>query len=591
MQEPTTLSPLLITPGSLPAPPKETLAFPSDFDSILFWDGAVPAVTTPYNIDSVKATRNAYEKLVEIALSAQVQIKSSFQGSRPNVRNGLEKQIASAIDTQQSGTLEAAVKKKAIIVELLQRVRLNKSWSEAEEFFGIDALSLDSTESSDLFAASVDTEDFEGVSRSLYEGFLRSLTAAYVKRILIEAISILEDASKAADAAIHSALARGEAAYTFRLPISQSAQLGTVVGAITLHTANGWTFEAAIHKGIQLLTGLGDALLSRATAVGIGALFYSPSLGNGERYPQTALSLPGRTFMPELPSNLNEIAAAEGTIDLPYRIYGDLSQYTLVATPAEGRISEKVPVRVLAFDPTISSYSFTSNDTPPITLSFPIIRPGSSSTTSPARPAEVPIYTGITLTPLLVQPETLPAVELPDFRDCIYCFPSESGLPPIYVVFNSPYEGATTRGKYSGRLFNPAKAGGQILDLEWSSATVTQAGIDLVKLHTGRFSPSDGNAIMIERLEKILRGELAIMAIDKRFYTHELRELERFRAVGVADGVYPNDEGVIWNNTHSATLEDYKLKGDFELLYTPDAIAADEKQREKEYKQIGGIKR
>ncbi len=68
-------------------------------------------------------------------------------------------------------------------------------------------------------------------------------------------------------------------------------------------------------------------------------------------------------------------------------------------------------------------------------------------------------------------------------------------------------------------------------------------------------------------------------------------ELERFRAVGVADGVYPNDEGVIWNNTHTATLEDYKLKGDFELLYTPGAIAADEKQREKEYKQIGGVKR
>ncbi|WP_306108828.1 S-type pyocin domain-containing protein [Pseudomonas sp. H3(2019)] len=295
--------------------------------------------------------------------------------------------------------------------------------------------------------------------------------------------------------------------------------------------------------------------------------------------------------MPELPSNLNEIAAAEGTIDLPYRIYGDLSQYTLVATPTEGSIPAEVPVRALAFDPTTSSYSFTSNDTPPIVLSFPIIHLGSSSTTSPAEPAEVPIYTGVTLTPLLVQPETLPAVELPDFRDCIYCFPAETGLPPIYVVFNSPYEGATTRGKYSGRSFNPAKAGGPILDLDWTSATVTQAGIDLVKLHTGRFSPSDANDIMINRLEKILRGELAISAVDKRFYTHELRELERFRALAVADGVNPTDDGVIWNNTHAATLEDYKLKDAVESLYTPDAIEADEKQREKEYRQIGGIKR
>jgi hypothetical protein len=157
-------------------------------------------------------------------------------------------------------------------------------------------------------------------------------------------------------------------------------------------------------------------------------------------------------------------------------------------------------------------------------------------------------------------------------------------------VFNSPYEGATTRGKYSGRPFNPAKAGGPILDLDWTNATVTKAGIDLVKLHTGRFDPSDANAIMVDRLEKILRGELITTAIDKRFYTHELRELERFRALGVADGLKPNDGGVLWNNTHAATLEDYKLKGEFELLYTPEAIEADNKQMEREYKQLGGAK-
>ncbi|MNS73645.1 Pyocin-S2 [compost metagenome] len=363
-----------------------------------------------------------------------------------------------------------------------------------------------------------------------------------------------------------------------------------MAGAIAIHVTEGRTFGSVIHGGIKLLAGLGEALISRATAVGIGALFYSPALANGERFPQTVLTLPGSNFLPKPPSNLNEIAATEGTIDLPYRIFGDLNQYTLVATPAGGSVSAKVPVRALAFDPTISSYTFTSNDTPPNILSFPIIHLGDGSTTSPARPAQVPTYTGVTLSPLLVQPETLPASELPDFRDCIYCFPIESGLPPIYVVFNSPYEGATTRGKYSGRLFNPAKAGGPILDLDWTSAAVTQAGIDLVKLHTGRFRPSDANAIMIDRLKKILLGKLVITDVDKRFYTHEIRELERFRALGVVDGVDPNDDGVIWNNTHAATLEDYKVKDSFELLYTPDAIEAHRKQSEREYKELGGVK-
>ena len=507
------------------------------------------------------------------------------------MRNEIEGRIGSSTDTHPFNKLEDALKKKAIIVELLQQIRMSSSWYEADSFFGIDALSLDSMESAELFAAYVDTVEHEEERRAYYENFLKSLTAAYIKRILVEAVSILEDASPAIDAAIHSALARGETAYSFNLTLSQSAQVVTVAGAATLQNADGWTFEAAIRKSILLLTGLGDVLLSRATAIGIGALLYSPALGNGERYPQTALKLSGSTVLPEAPSNLNEIAATEGTIDLPYRIYGDLGQYTLVATPAGGSISPAVPVRALEFDQKTNSYSFTSADTPPITLGFPIIHWESSSTTSPARSVEVPHYSGVELLPLLVRPEPLPAFELPDFRDCIYCFPINSGLPPIYVVFNSPYEGATTRGNYSGRFFNPAKAGGSILDLDWTKATVTKAGIKRVKLHIGRFSTSDANAIMVDRLKKILQGKLVITATDKRFYTHELRELEHFRKLGVADGINPNDEGAIWNSTHAATLEDYKLKDDPELLYTPEAMEAYGKQIEREYKQLGGAKR
>ncbi|RAI64546.1 S-type Pyocin [Pseudomonas fluorescens] len=589
MQKPVAHHSPLMTSESRPVQATEAWAFPSSFESILFWDGAVPAVSTPYSIEGVKKTRNEYQQLVAIFLSVHDQITNVFSGGAPNIQGYLEKRIAAGIDSQKLNALEAALKKKVIIVELLQRVRMHGSWRDAILHIGVDALSLDRETIAEFFAGDVESERDDEVRLSFYEEFLLSLTAAYVKRILIEAVRILEDASATADAEIHRALARGEVAYTYRLPIGHGEEAGTAAGAIAIHLADGWTFGLVIDKGIKLLAGLGEALISRATAVGIGALFYSPALANGELFPETALKLPGTTFLPKLPSNLNEIAATEGTIDLPYRIFGDLNQYTLVATPAGGSVSAKVPVRALAFDPTTSAYSFTSNDTPPIILSFPIIHLGDSSTTSPARPAQVPTYTGVTLSPLLVQPEPLPAFELPDFRDCIYCFPIESGLPPIYVVFNSPYEGATTRGKYSGRFFNPAKAGGPILDLDWTSATVSQAGIDLVKLHTGRFSPSDANAIMIERLKKILLGELVITDVDKRFYTHEIRELERFRALGVADGVN-SDDGVIWNNTHAATLEDYKVKDAFELLYTPDAIEADEKQREREYKELGGLK-
>lgn len=63
---------------------------------------------------------------------------------------------------------------------------------------------------------------------------------------------------------------------------------------------------------------------------------------------------------------------------------------------------------------------------------------------------------------------------------------------------------------------------------------------------------------------------------DQRYYTHEIRELERFRGLGYADGEAPDVNSPIWNNVHTATLEDYKLQDDETLLYTAEALAAAE---------------
>lgn len=87
---------------------------------------------------------------------------------------------------------------------------------------------------------------------------------------------------------------------------------------------------------------------------------------------------------------------------------------------------------------------------------------------------------------------------------------------------------------------------------------------------------------MIDRLEKILQDTLQTTDIDKRFFTHEIRELERFRALGIADKILPTDRGEAWNNTHAATLEDYQLESDATLLYTTEALEADAIQLERE---------
>jgi len=384
-----------------------------------------------------------------------------------------------------------------------------------------------------------------------------------------EAKRIADEAAAAEAARVAAEAAALKAAHTFRLPAAGAMQLSTAAGSIAVTAGSGVTLEAAIQAAKVALS----TVVSAATAVGIGALTYSESLGNGE-LPATMLDLPAKELAPSLPDNLLEVAAAGGTVDVLYRLYGDQSKYSVVATQVTGGLAPTVPVRALVFDPVANAYTFTTTDTPPITLAFPIAVPGNSSTATPAQPVETPVYTGITLTPIDVKAEPFPIASQLSIRDAIYVYPADSGLPPIYAVFSSPYEGATTKGVHSGRMYNPDKAGGPTQDLDWATATVTQEGIDLVKLHTSRFVPSDANKIMIERLEKILSGQIPVTDVDKRFYTHEMRELERYRALGVADGV----EGNVWNNAHAATLEDYKLRDADDLFYTPEAIAAEIKQ-------------
>ncbi|CAE1143764.1 conserved protein of unknown function [Serratia sp. Tan611] len=140
------------------------------------------------------------------------------------------------------------------------------------------------------------------------------------------------------------------------------------------------------------------------------------------------------------------------------------------------------------------------------------------------------------------------------------------------MILSGIYGETNAKGKYSGRDYNTDQAGGPIQNLDWKTANIDQAGADKVRLHTGRFEDSPENKVMIDRLEKILQGKLQATDTDKRFYTHEIRELERYRALGIPDGTTPKNSYEVWNNTHTATLEDYQLSSDENLLYTPEAL-------------------
>ena len=80
---------------------------------------------------------------------------------------------------------------------------------------------------------------------------------------------------------------------------------------------------------------------------------------------------------------------------------------------------------------------------------------------------------------------------------------------------------------------------------------------------------------MIERLRQISRGEIEPTQVDRNFYSHELREYTRYRRLGWESGAPSNidDAHSLWNNTHSATLEEYRIQGNPDpQFYHPEAI-------------------
>ncbi|MDE1167329.1 MAG: S-type pyocin domain-containing protein [Pseudomonas sp.] len=387
---------------------------------------------------------------------------------------------------------------------------------------------------------------------------------------------------KAAQAIAHSSYRFGTT-----LGAPAIAQLGHP--AAVLSEAN----TAAIRLGVRtaivgIAAGITGITLSPLVVVGaligVVALAWPNETGNAER--QMSVALPLAELTPIEGVNWQLLADTGGSIKLPYRLM--TAQQGNQAKLVVAQTSDSA-IRVVGatYDSEQNVYSVATGSPARTLVWTPSQVPGSELSGPTPLPAESPqskTYVGPTLTPVTPVVETFPATEAAGVDQVVIVFPADSGLQPVYVMFNSPYKGADTKGEYSGRLFNPDKAGGAIQSLDWKQASITKEGIDLVVLHISRFSNSADNVVMIDRLNKILAGNLAASDTDLRYYTHEIRELERYRNLGVKDRTDPSetDDGETWNNAHAATLEDYKLQDNPDLFYTPEASEA-------LFKQIEGL--
>lgn len=119
-------------------------------------------------------------------------------------------------------------------------------------------------------------------------------------------------------------------------------------------------------------------------------------------------------------------------------------------------------------------------------------------------------------------------------------------------------------GRHSGRKFDPLKIGVPIRRLDSSRIRVTHRAVDVIEKHLNRFAQGleKPERVMIERLRRIANGNLAAEPPDINFYAHELREFVRYKILGFATGVPANadEREEIWNNAHSATLEEFRIR-------------------------------
>ncbi|HCR1105465.1 TPA: S-type pyocin domain-containing protein [Klebsiella aerogenes] len=368
--------------------------------------------------------------------------------------------------------------------------------------------------------------------------------------------------------------------------------LTTAASAVMTATAefSGW-IASALWRGVA---GVATASTVGPMVAAASTLFFSPRAGGG-----SDSKVPGRDIE-MLAAQARLFTAGKLSIE-PGMKSVNLPVRGFIASETDGRQSlmlvktgtDGVPSTVPVLDAVRDSTTGLDKITVPAMSGAPSrtilvnpvpIGPAAPWHTGNSGPVPVtPVHTGTEVKQAdSIVTTTLPIADIPPLQDFIYWQPDASGtgVEPIYVMLAGPYGDTNAKGKYSGREFNTDKAGGPVKNLDWSGAVIDSAGLDKVKIHTARFGVSPENAVMIERLEKIIKGEMKPTDTDKRFYTHELRELERYRNLGIKDGEVPKNYAEVWNNTHTATLEDYKINERTQPLYTPEAEEAYRKAEE-----------
>jgi hypothetical protein len=171
------------------------------------------------------------------------------------------------------------------------------------------------------------------------------------------------------------------------------------------------------------------------------ALLYPTELADSEFAPSIIAS-PASEIGVSSNVDLNFIAGRVGTVDVTHRLRIEEVEGELKTGWAEADgliVSSKVRVRTFVYNPSAKAYEFKQDGADrPALIWTPAVSPESSSTVLPADDSKWPEYSGAAISPVSEQLGRFPTYDIEDFEDYILVFPADSGLPPVYVMFNSP---------------------------------------------------------------------------------------------------------------------------------------------------------
>jgi hypothetical protein len=182
-----------------------------------------------------------------------------------------------------------------------------------------------------------------------------------------------------------------------------------------------------------------QAMKTFARALPHIASFYPTELGNGEM-PPAVLATPASALGISSGLDLGFVAGRLGTVDVSHRLSfneADGEVRTVWAKTDGVTVGTQVRVRSLVFNSVNQTYEFIRDgETAPSLVWTPAITPDSSFTYSPSERPVLPADPGTDVSPIANEQGGFPTYDQVDFDDYIIVFPADSGIDPLYAVFN-----------------------------------------------------------------------------------------------------------------------------------------------------------